>query len=264
MTDVSVIMAIHNEAEDLISNAVQSILNQTLTSLELVLCNDASDEGTLRFLEQLAATDERIVLISNTINEYAGKTRNNGIKVAKGRYIAIMDADDYSYPDRLQKQYEFLEKNRQYGFVCSDAEIFDGKQILPSQYSLKACPEKADFLWAMPFVHATVMIRKECMEKVGGYSTAKEDRRVEDYDLFMRLYEAGFCGYNLRAVLYRYYVNPDIMKRKRLYRYRIDEARVRARNFKKLGLWPKGIPYAVKPLIVGLIPQRVMWRMKNR
>lgn len=264
MIDISVLMAVHNEPIELIENAIQSILNQSMQTFELILCDDASEVKVSQYLKKIQQMDNRIRLLRSEENQYAGKTRNMGLKVARGRYIAILDADDYSYPDRLKIQYEFLESHAQYAFVCSDAEIYDGKNILPSQYKLKNSPEKEDFLWGMPFVHATVMIQKKCMDQVGGYAETKVSRRSEDYDLFMRLYALGYKGYNLNKVLYRYYVNPTLMKRKRLYRYRIDEARVRMKDFKLLRLWPKGFPYAIKPLLVGLIPHELMWRLKNK
>lgn len=264
MVDISVLMAVHNESTELIACAIQSIMNQSMQTFELILCDDASNLVVSQYLKKVQMSDDRIHLLRSDENLYAGKTRNMGLKVAKGRYIAILDADDYSYPDRLKIQYEFLESHSQYAFVCSDADIYDGKNTLPSQYKLKSDPEKEDFLWGMPFVHATVMIRKACMNQVGGYAETKVSRRSEDYDLFMRLYALGYKGYNLNQILYRYYVNPELMKKKRLYRYRVDEARIRMKNFKLLGLWPKGFLYAIKPLLVGLIPHELMWRLKNK
>ncbi|MBT9777206.1 glycosyltransferase [Clostridium sp. MCC353] len=264
MVDISVIMAIHNEEKGLILRAVQSILNQTYQNFELILCNDASNEEISLFLEEIVDLDSRISLIVNKVNEYAARTRNKGIAAAQGKYIAIMDADDYCYPHRLETEFIFLEANPGYDFVCSDAELFDGSNVLPSQYRLKAEPQKEDFLWSMPFVHATVMIKRECLLKANGYSAARVCRRAEDYDLFMRLYALGYRGYNLQDVLYQYYVNVEMMRKKRRYQYRIDEAIVRLGNFRKLGLMPKGIPYVIKPLLVGLIPHRLIWKLKEK
>ena len=213
MVDISVLMAVHNESTELIACAIQSIMNQSMQTFELILCDDASNLVVSQYLKKIQMSDDRIHLLRSDENLYAGKTRNMGLKVAKGRYIAILDADDYSYPDRLKIQYEFLESHSQYAFVCSDAEIYDGKNTHPSQYKLKSDPEKEDFLWGMPFVHATVMIRKACMDQVGGYAETKVSRRSYDYDLFMRLYALGYKGYNLNQILYRYYVNPELMKK---------------------------------------------------
>lgn len=264
MVDISVIMAVHNEEKELILKAIQSILDQSYQNLELILCNDASNEEISRFLENAVALDPRIRLIVNSVNVYAAETRNRGIAVAQGKYIAIMDADDYCYPQRMEVEYKFLESNPHYGFVCCDAELYDGYNIIPSQFRLKSDPIKEDFLWSMPFVHPTAMIKKECLIKANGYSTAKECKRAEDYDLFMRLYALGYRGHNLQEVLYQYYVNIEVMRRKRRYRYRVDEAIVRWKNFRKLGLIPKGLPYVIKPLLVGLIPHKMLWKLKEK
>ena len=85
--------------------------------------------------------------------------------------------------------------------------------------------------------------------------------RTEDYDLFMRLYARGYRGYNIQEPLLRYFVNPEAMQQKRLYRYRINEAVVRWKGFKAMGLMPGAFPYVVRPLIVGLIPQRLIWNL---
>ena len=88
-------------------------------------------------------------------------------------------------------------------------------------------------------MNPVLMIRRECLEKVNGYRVEKKTRRAEDYDLYMRLYAAGYRGYNIQERLLRYFVNPEVMKRKRKYRYRVDEALVRYEGFKALGLLPK-------------------------
>ena len=151
MVDISVLMAVHNESTELIACAIQSIMNQSMQTFELILCDDASNLVVSQYLKKIQMSDDRIHLLRSDENLYAGKTRNMGLKVAKGRYIAILDADDYSYPDRLKIQYEFLESHSQYAFVCSDADIYDGKNTLPSQYKLKSDPEKEDFLWGNAF-----------------------------------------------------------------------------------------------------------------
>lgn len=127
MVDISVLMAVHNESTELIACAIQSIMNQSMQTFELILCDDASNLVVSQYLKKIQMSDDRIHLLRSDENLYAGKTRNMGLKVAKGRYIAILDADDYSYPDRLKIQYEFLESHSQYAFVCSDADIYDGK-----------------------------------------------------------------------------------------------------------------------------------------
>ena len=261
--DISVIMAVHNESKDILEESIRSILNQTFKDFELIICDDCSEQDIAAFLKNVLLWDSRIRLITNTRNLFAAATRNRGILASVGAYIAIADADDFSYPERLQKQKDFLDNHPEYAFVSSKVKSFDGEKIIPSQFEVKEKPQKRDFLWGIPYVNPAAMFRRECLISVGGYDESPVRRRTEDYDLFMRLYTAGYEGYNLETPLVRYFVNIEAMKKRRLYRYRIDEARTRYQNFKKMGLLPGGFPYVVKPLIVGLIPHRVVWSIKN-
>ena len=106
------------------------------------------------------------------------------------------------------------------------------------------------------------MFRKDKLIKVGGYRIAKETRRAEDYDLFMRMYANGSKGYSFEESLLRYYVNPIAMK-KRKYKFRIDEVVVRFKGFKNMGILIQGLPYIVKPLLVGLMPNKLILKIQK-
>lgn len=260
---ISVIMAVHNEPCKVLEESIRSILTQTYKNFELIICDDCSEKETLEFLKGVLLWDDRIKLLRNTQNLFAAATRNKGILASQGEYIAIADADDFSYPDRLQKEKDFLDNHPEYAFVSSKVKSYDGEKIVPSQFEVKEKPQKKDFLWGIPYINPAAMFRRECLISMGGYDESPVRRRTEDYDLFMRLYAAGYEGYNLETPLVRYFVNIEAMRKKRLYRYRIDEARTRYQNFKRMGLLPQGIPYVIKPLIVGLIPHCLIWKMKS-
>ena len=104
------------------------------------------------------------------------------------------------------------------------------------------------------------MFRRECLEEMGGYRTGKSTRRMEDYDLFMRLYASGYKGYNIQKPLMRYTISTEKDK----YRFRIDEAKVRWQGYCRLGLMPWGAVWALRPLLVGLIPKRLLLALKTR
>ncbi len=260
--DISVVMAVHNEERALLEEAVNSILNQTYSDFELIICDDASDKETANTIKEISGRDDRIVVITNIENKFVGATRNRGIKAARGKYVAIMDADDYSYPERLEIQKGFLDTHLEYAFVSSVVDCFDGKKVVSGHFRVKERPERRDFLWGAQF--ATPMFRKECLECVGGYDESAITKRTEDYDLYMRLYAQGLRGYNIQRPLLRYLINVHVMKNKRLYRYRIDEAIVRYRGYRRLGLMPEGWLYVMKPLLVGLIPHGLLWKIKGK
>ncbi len=122
-------------------------------------------------------------------------------------------------------------------------------------------PQKNDFLWSSPFMHPTIVIRKKVLEELGGYTTEDYAERTEDYELFMRLYAAGYRGYNLQESLFQYREDRNAY-RKRKYKYRVNEAKVRYRGYRELGILPGHIHNVIKPLIVGMIP--VQWMQKIR
>lgn len=106
---ITVIMANYNTPIEYLSQAIDSILNQTYENFELVIIDDASTDGSLAYIESIR--DSRITLIKNEINCGPAKSRNRGLKIAKGDYIAIMDSDDISYPNRLEEELLFMEQN---------------------------------------------------------------------------------------------------------------------------------------------------------
>ena len=133
---------------------------------------------------------------------------------------------------------------------------FDEEGIFGS-YQYPERPTKMDFLWNSPFAHPSVMIRKEILDRVGGYLDKPRTKRCEDFDLWMRLYEAGYKGYNIQKPIFEYYEGRNSYG-KRKFKYRIAEMRTRIYGYHRLGLMPKGALYAVKPLIVGLIPKCIL------
>jgi len=260
---VSIIMGVYNAAERM-DEAIKSIINQTFTDWEFIICDDGSTDNTYYRLLEWSKIDKRIIPIKNETNKGLAATLNHCITYARGEYIARMDDDDYSYPHRLEKQVEFLDKNKEYAFCSSIALLYDGDITYAPQMNKKEKPEAKDFLFTSCFIHPATVFRAEELKKAGCYRVAKEITRTEDYDLFMRMYAMGMKGYNIQEPLLRYFVNLDAMKKKRKYRHRIDEAIVRYKGFKALGLLPKGLPYVFKPLIVGLIPKNILFMIKNK
>lgn len=262
MPKISVIMGCYNSGSAVVS-AVESIQNQTFTDWEFIVCDDASTDDTYNILLSLASNDSRIKVIKNSNNLKAAATRNNCLSIAKGEYIAIMDDSDYSYPHRFELQNNFLDNNPDYAIVSSAHIIYDetGESVIRKGVEY---PNKKIFLWGTPFCHPASFFRRDALLSVGGYRVAKETRRTEDYDLFMRLYANGYKGHNIQEPLYRYYITLNDMKRKRLFKYRIHEAIIRYKGFKSLKLLPFGFPYVFKPILAGLIPHRILQLLHNK
>lgn len=263
MPKVSVLMGTYNH-EDTLDGAIQSIIDQTFDDWELIICDDASTDGTYVKLQRWREKDKRIRILRHSHNRKLAYTLNHCLEQSRGTYIARMDDDDVSYPERLKKQVDFLDSHKEFDFVSSLVDCYDGHEIVRNRCYRVAEPEKKDFLKVSQFIHPAVMFRAGCLKQVHGYRVAQETERVEDYDLFMRLYAIGCRGYNIQEPLLRYRVNLSAMKGKRKYRYRINEAVVRWKGFKGLGLMPEGILYVVRPLAVGLVPHTLLWNLFYR
>lgn len=256
---ISVIMGIYNGSKTM-DQAIESVCAQTYTDWEYIICDDCSTDNTWEKLQEWKKKDSRIIPVRNEKNLRLAATLNKCLELASGEYIARMDDDDSCYPDRFEVQAAFLDEHPEYGFVSSMVDGYDGKHIIPDYWHRTECPQKRDFVHGSQFVHPATMFRRSVLKQAGGYRIGPETRRMEDYDLFMRLYAAGYQGYNIQKPLLRYYVDG----RKTLYRHRIDEAKVRYQGFKALGLLPAALPYVMRPLLVGLIPRTILWKWKTK
>lgn len=255
MPKISVIMGVYNcKNYEMLKKSVISIINQTYNDWEFIICDDGSINNTEDMLHEIAKLDRRIKIIGYKENRGLANALNCCIKEATGEYIARQDDDDISHPTRFEKQIKFIEYNNEYSIVGTIANVFDDSGIW-GKYRLDEVVTKNSFLWNSPFLHPSLVIRKSDLEKVGGYRVAKETRRCEDYDLWMRMYAVGMKGYNLQEVLFNYRIDIDPEKKYRPMKYRIDEAIVRYKGFKAMGILLKGIPYIFKPFVIGLIPQ---------
>lgn len=248
---ISVIMGIYNCA-DTLEQAVLSIQNQTYSNWELILCNDGSTDNTLDIAEKLAALDQRIVVLKNEKNMGLNATLNRCLSIATGEYIARMDGDDDCLPKRFEKQINFLENNKDYGLVSSPMILFDENGEW-GQTSSPEYPSAEDVVSGSPICHAPVMMRKECMDKVGGYTEDERMLRVEDVNLWIKLYAAGYKCYNIQEPLYRMRNDQNALNRRK-YKYRFNSVYVRLQGCKLLKLGLASYVKAITPMIYGLVP----------
>lgn len=179
--NISVVMPTYN-VEKYVGEAVNSILGQTFTDFELIIVDDGSADRTTEILRSY--TDPRIRLLFNEKNEGNYPARNRGYRLTKGKYIAVMDADDVCYPNRLQVQYDYLEAHPDVQLIGSAWHFVGGLdrnvEVLTDYEEIKLF-----LLDNSCFLHPSVMLRSEAFRAVGGY-----DERylyAGDYDLWCRL-----------------------------------------------------------------------------
>ena len=261
---VSIIMGIYNtKKKEFLEKSLNSILNQTYNNYELIICDDGSTNECMKWAKEICAGDKRVVFIKNEKNEGLAYTLNQCLEIAKGEYIARMDDDDESALNRLERQINFLKNHKEVDLVSSNINLFDDTGI----YGEEKYPEyitKEDFLFNSPIVHPAIMARKKAFDIVGGYRNINMTIRVEDYDLFMRMFAKKVNMYVIQENLLYYRADRENTRRRKKYRYRINEAKVRYFGFKMLDLLPKGYIYILKPLILGLIPIDIIRKIKRR
>jgi glycosyltransferase involved in cell wall biosynthesis len=182
---VSVILAVRNGINYLPA-AIESILNQSFSDLELIAIDDGSTDGTAAFLDGLS--DAR-VRIYHQEGVGLAASLNRGISLARGRFIERQDHDDLAMPSRIEKQVEFLESHADYALVGTRSEIWIGDHRT-GRYHDHPTDDVAlrfELLFNNPFVHSSVMIRKSALDQVGFYTTDPGRQPPEDYELWSRI-----------------------------------------------------------------------------
>lgn len=251
---ISVLMGIYNCA-DTLEEAVQSIQNQTYSNWELIMCDDGSTDCTYQVAYKLTEQDSRIRLLRNDKNCGLNKTLNSCLNFATGEFVARMDGDDQCVPDRFEKQLEFLEQHSEYDIVSSSMILFDENGEW-GRTSVIETPCSEDIIAGSPICHAPVMMRKCCMDTVGGYTEDKRMIRVEDVNLWIKLYAAGYRCYNLQEPLYMMRNDQNALQRRK-YKYRVNSVYVRLQGCKVLHLGPSSYVKAIKPMLIGLVPAKL-------
>jgi len=193
---VSVVMPAYN-SEKYISEAIESILNQTFKDFEFIIINDGSTDSTPNIIDKYARLDKRIIVLNNEKNLNIAESRNRGVEIAKGKYIATMDSDDRALPDRLKNQLEFLESNKDIAISIGNINIMDGKGVFQytRNYPVADKDIRSKVYRFNPFPNPTIMCRREVYEKNGKYNNAYVP--IDDFDFWLRAgtqFKFGNCG----------------------------------------------------------------------
>lgn len=199
---LSVVMSVYN-GEQFLASAIESILDQTFRDFEFIIVNDGSTDGSLAILKEYAQRDCRIRLISRE-NRGLTASLNEGIANARGEWIARMDADDISLPDRFEKQLAWLQQ--------TGADICGGWVKLTGtwfhrvwRYYGSSDAIRIKLLFGSAFAHPTVMLRSN-LAKANPYN--EKAHYVEDYELWTRLAQLGVRMANYPGVVLRYRIHP--------------------------------------------------------
>lgn len=184
---VSVLLCVYN-GETYVNAAIDSVLTQTYTDFEFVIINDGSKDGTPEILEEVAKRDPRVRVVHQ---KNSGLTRalNTGLALCRGQWIARQDDDDISLPQRLEKQVQYVTAHENVGLLGTACDVIDmDGNILPMQEvplfttHHDLCRE---LQYRNPFVHTSVMYKRELIQNVGGY--LEDYPAAEDYECWLRM-----------------------------------------------------------------------------
>lgn len=204
---ISVLMPVYN-AENYVSTAIDSILGQTFEDFEFIIVDDHSKDKSWEIIKSYAKKDSRIVPLRNDMNLRATKSLNRGLGVVEGKYMARMDADDWSYPDRLQKQYDFMESHPEVGVLGGAIEVSDKdlKVMNVRRYPTTDAQARKIIFRYSPFAHPATIWRMKDINKVEGYN--ERIPLSQDLDLYFRI--GNICKFaNLEDVVIKLRVHDD-------------------------------------------------------
>lgn len=200
---ISVLITVYN-GERFLSQTIESVLSQIFKDFELIIVNDGSKDNTENIIKEYMKKDKRIIYLKNKMNrgyDNLHNVINMGLEIAKGRYIARLDADDLCYPERLEVQYNYLEKNKDIFLLGASAEVIDVDGNKVGEIIKKSLPPeilKLRIAFSNPLIHSTIMFRNEGFKYLN---------RNEHFFYFYLLIN-GKKIRNLKRKLIKYRINP--------------------------------------------------------
>lgn len=207
---ITVLMSVYNTNTEFLRASIVSILEQSYQNFEFIIINDGCDDlETLDTLREYTELDKRIRCIDNAFNMGLTKSLNRGLSMARGMFIARMDADDIALPDRLKLQIDYMEKHPEITVLGCNAEKFgeiDQKQSMVFRDFTQGSEERFRIkmlLYNAGPVHSSVMIRKAFLDE-SGIRYREEIKKAQDYALWVDCLNNGGIIYNLPITLMKY------------------------------------------------------------
>jgi len=252
MPKVSVVTSVYN-GEAYLEECVESILNQTHRDLEFIILNNGSTDQTPDILNQYR--DSRLQIIHQG-NLGLPRSLNKGIHLSNSDLIARLDADDYSSPQRLEKQIAFMEKHANVALCGSRHKVLLGSKIFPSMVPFIEKDEdiRKTVSYFNPLSHSTIMFRKKVFIAAGGYSD--RFKYAQDYNLWVRMLALGEA-HNLDEALSVVRIDQWSASNKNYRKQKLEELQIRWNAFLKLGGNPgKVLFYSLKNLARLIFPSK--------
>lgn len=250
---ITVIMGIYNCA-DTLRDALDSLVVQTYKRFKVIICDDGSTDNTYSIAkEYVEKYPEMFFLIRNEHNKGLNYTLNRCLEYADTEYVARMDGDDMSLPERFEKEIEFLDSHPEFQILSTPMIYFDengdyargkGGYEPKAKYCRKGSP----------FCHPTVMVRTEAFKAVEGYTVSDDLLRYEDYHLWINMFNKGFRGLVLDEPLYRMRADKNSIRKRHKNRSIRKETNLQKLAIKKLNLPKWSYIYLLRTVFIKFLP----------
>lgn len=232
---ISVILPVYKPQAEFLTLAIQSILDQSYQNLELIIVEDKTELTNEQIIKNFS--DSRLTYILNETRTNFARQINSGLRVAKGEFVARMDADDISEPDRLEKELNFLLSHPQISLVGCNLKIINEKnELIGSRiYPKDSLTITQQMRFKNCLAHPTVMLRKKDLLDLGSYN--QEFDTLADYDLWARGILAGLKYYNLPDKLLKYRLHSGAYKSHSLKQQLKDTLNIKKKYFRFKDGW---------------------------
>ncbi|MFC5711449.1 glycosyltransferase [Thalassorhabdus alkalitolerans] len=251
---VTVLMSVYNEKSHL-DESIKSILNQSFSDFEFLIIDDCSNDGSNKIIEEYAKKDKRIKLVRNNTNRGLSYNLAEGVDLASAPWIARMDADDIAFQNRLSTQINFIKQNPDIDVVGSFVIDIDksGNEIelrkVPTTHS-----KIAKLIWTCPFIHPTVLFRKDAIIRAGSYN--RRLRRRQDYDLWFRCHAEKLKFHNLEKPLL-YYRSTDDYYKKNNFKVQLQQVKMGFSGARMVNASPMAYLGITIAFSKGILPYRI-------
>lgn len=265
MPKLSIVMPVFNQDESYLRTAIESILDQSFDDFEFIIIDDGSTDATcLGILDRFSKADARVRLIRNESNSGIVHSLNKALSTASGTYIARMDSDDFSLPERMEKQLAFLERNPDHDLVGSWTAVMDEKgcgigAIKPPTDSRSI---RNAILLGNPIMHPTWMFRASLLDEVGTYDPNAGN--AEDYEFLLRIAMLHKIA-NVPEMLLKYRFNTNGLSFKNNKVQERNALRMRLKALNKYGYPAWNAIHILRPLLIYLlVPSALKLRLLKK
>lgn len=255
MPKVSVLMGVFNCSE-FVAEAIESILSQTFSDFELIICDDGSSDDTAAIVKKYAETDKRIVFVQNNRNYGLAHTLNHCLSLASGDYLIRMDGDDVSKPERFQVLLDTAERHPEFDVIGSGVDLFDENGVW-GEAIFSNTPDKLDAFMQRTLSHATVIMKRSALADCGAYDESTDIARAEDYDLWCRMVLKGYRLTSIPDKLYQVRWDQRNYYSRRPFCVRLAWARLVKKWHKKMGLGMRGMNKVIGTYLKAFTPNAI-------